>query len=106
MLIDKKAQARLNISTATTTEIIPAPGVGRHIQIDHMSFVNSGANNVDFKSATVFIFDIDFAGAATFAFDNASGDYPIVLLDNDAFNIVTSQAVKVQGIVLYRVVGD
>jgi len=105
MRTDRHAQSMISLSAAATTDLIAAPSAG-HIEIDHINLLPSGGANtitLDFGADSVaYAFD-DNQG---FAFDNTSGDHPIVADEATAVTITLSAATLVTGFVLYRVVGE
>lgn len=102
---DRKALARINVTTAADNTIIAAPSTG-HIEIDHISvLVSGGANNLTFKNGSTTLFNFDLVNDAGWAFDNSFKN-PIELSEATAFILNLGSATQVDGLVLYRVVGE
>lgn len=106
----RKARATIDTATSGENTIIAAPGAGAHIQIDHLTVLPSGgANTIDFRNgsgAGNSIVEFPFDDNQAWVFDNASGEYPITLSNNTAFIINLGSATQVDGLVLYRVIGE
>lgn len=103
----RKARAEIDTATSGDNAIIAAQGSGKTIEIDFFQVMpTGGAQTVSFKngSTQMFAYALDDNQAVTF--DNASGDYPITLSNNTAFNLNLSASTQVSGFVLYRVLGD
>ena len=104
----RKVRVRIDEATSGDRTIIAALGAGTIIEIDFFQVMpTGGANTVQWKdgaSTVMFAYALDDNQAITF--DNASGDYPIVLTANTAFILNLSASTQVSGFVLYRVVGE
>ena len=93
--------AKIDIATAITHEIIPAPGADIRLEIGFLFMKSSGTNTVIIK---------DGATARTGAISEAAqsgevlpmGSAPLLLSANSAFNLTLSAAQQVSGLVNYR----
>jgi len=102
---DRKVLARINTATVGDNTIIDAPSIG-HIEIDHISvLVSGGANNLTFKNGATTLFNFDLVNDAGWAFDNSFKN-PIELSEATAFVLNLGSATQVDGLVLFRVVGQ
>ena len=103
----RRARARINTSSSGNTTLVAAATDGAFYEIDFIQIMPSGGANTvqlrDGSTTVVFSYPLDDNQAQTF--DNASGDYPIVLSSNTAMVLNLSAATQVDGFVLYRVVG-
>lgn len=107
MKSDRKALARVNVATAGSNEIIAAQTSPAFIEIDHVTVLPSGGGQtLTFLDGATTLFSMTLDDNQAWVFDNASGDYPIVLSPASAFNISLSAATQVDGVVLYRVVNE
>ena len=109
MKVDRKDRARIDLSVAGDNTVIAAPGDGRHIAIDHLNFLCSGAaNTIQLKEgADTVITEYAFDDNQAFAFDNANPDLnTLEVRTNLAFVMNLSASAAVTGFVLYRVVGE
>lgn len=97
-------KANIDISTATTTEVIAAVA-GKTIVIDHVNFLAGGTTNVTLKDgSTAYGGAYPLTTQTGVVLDNVMKNYNgvITLTKGSAFNITTSGAVQVSGFVRYR----
>lgn len=94
----------LNVSTATTTELVAAAGSGNKIQVVGLSIVVEGANVVTLKSAATAIGpDWPFAGFGGLGLHQADDGW-METNANEALNITTTTTAKVAVLLMYRLV--
>jgi len=96
--------AKIDISTATTTEIIAAPGAGKKIAIFSIFEKSGGVNQVTWKDGTTAITGAIPEAANSGEVMAVNFDKPLLLGFNKAFNITTGQAVQLSGVVIYGIV--
>ena len=97
---------KIDTANAGQTEIIAAPGVGKHLRV--MGYVLTGATAVvtaKWQSAST-----DKTGPMSFAagpvvapIDN--GDGWMATADNEALNLFLNSAIQVSGHLVYRIIG-
>jgi hypothetical protein len=106
MLTDRKGFVNVDKATANETVVIAAPGVGKHIEIDHFNLLaDGGANTVTLEFGATKIAEYNLASGQAIAFD-APANNALSSGINEAFNLTLSAATSVTGFVLYRIVGD
>jgi hypothetical protein len=94
-------EVAVNITTATTTEVIAAVA-GKTIRIYKIWLRLNGANNVDLKSATTALAgQLQYGNSGEIIYEDHSGNFPISCAAAEAFNLVTSAANGVSGRVWY-----
>lgn len=107
MWTDRLLKADINISTATTTEVIAAPGAGKFLAIDFIAAQTDAANDVTIKDGSTTYggaYNLTAGGGLTFENTIKNKDGIITLTANTALNITTSAATQLSGFVRYRVV--
>jgi len=98
--------ATINISSSGDNTIVVAPGAGKRIYVDYVSFLPTTAVAVTFKSGTTALsgpYPLDTLQA--FTAENASQIESGIIecADNSAFVINLGSAVQVGGFVRYRI---
>ena len=97
--------AQFDVSTATTTSVITAPGAGKRIEVLGYSLSSVGNNVVTLRSADPTVFTVSsVAQTNAFIYDVQTGR-EWVGGDNQAIQIITAAAVRVVGHINYRVIG-
>src|SRR3990167_7649415 len=101
-------KANIDISSAATNEIIPAPSAG-YIVIDFIALMPNSAVTLTLKDgATTYGAALALAEKQPIVFENTihSDQGIITLTAGNAFNILLGSAVQVSGFVRYRVIGQ
>lgn len=96
----------INTSASGNITVIPAPGAGKRIYIDHVNIVPGGTTNVTFfngASAMTGAYPLALGGGLSF--DNSCPLEHGILecADNTALIINNSSPVSLQGFVRYRI---
>lgn len=100
-------KADININTVGDNVIIPAPGDGKYIAIDHINFIPAAALTLQLKDGVT-----NYGGAYPvttlngFVVENSCmNEHGIITLSNNsAFTMNLSAAIQVSGFVRYRIV--
>lgn len=106
---EKEAKADINISTAGDNTIIAAPGDGKYLAIDFVSFIPTLAVSVQFKTgSTNYGGPLPLAAQQALTWENSEGsqDGRITCGNNEAFVINLGGAVQVGGVCRYRIIGQ
>lgn len=106
MNTDRKVQIVFDENTIATHAVIPAPGEGAHIEIDHYTLLPSGGANTLTLDTGDDAFPYVLDDGQALVFDNASGLYPLKVDNNVAFTIALTAATRVTGMILARIVGE
>lgn len=104
-LRDKNTKTKiLDISSATTTELVAAAGSGNIIQVVGLSLFSNGANVVTLKSAATAISPAwNFTGAQGIGLSQEDDGW-METAANEALNITTTTTANVAVLLLYRLV--
>lgn len=94
----------LNISSATTTELVAAAGAGNKIQVVGLSLFTNAANTITLKSAATPISpDWAFLAAGGIGLSQEDDGW-METAANEALNITTTTTANVAVLLLYRLV--
>jgi hypothetical protein len=96
--------AVVNVVTAVTTEIVPAPGAGARIRVLGFFMVAAAAQTWKLQTATTDIFPAAVAAAGVPQSFGPIADGILDCAPNEALQIVTSAAVQLSGWINYAVI--
>lgn len=97
--------AKIDIATAATHEIIAAPGAAKQIVIYTIFTKSTASNTVTWKDGLTALTGAIAEAANSGEVVNFNPEKPLVLTLNSAFNITLGSAQQVSGIVLYAIKG-
>ncbi len=101
--------ASINISTSGNNTLITAPGAGKYLAIDFISFIASGTVTVQMKSGTTdYMGPLPLVSGQTVTWENTpENEHGILTMaDNSAFVMNLSAGIQVGGGIRYRIVGE
>lgn len=90
--------ATITASTATTTELVAAPGAGKRVYVKKIFIQSEGAQDCTLLSASTAL-----TGAIEFADGDWWDEEFFRCGVNEALNLTTTQAVQINGYVIYVV---
>ena len=113
MIQQNRRMASISISSSGDSTIIPAPGDGKYLAIDHINFVTAGAVTVQFKIGPPSL-PTNYGGTYPLTTNQAvtlenayQGEDGIITCGNDGIFIINlGGAVQVSGFVRYRICGE
>lgn len=109
MIVERRINLPLSISTSGSQEVIAAPGAGKRIAIDHINLIVTSAVTLTFYSATNALsgaYPFDTKQAMVLENTTSDPEGVIACNDNEAFNITLGGAVQVSGFIKYRILNN
>lgn len=105
--IETLEKADITVSASGDNTIIAAPGAGKYLAIDFLSFIPSGNVTIQLKDgATAYGGPLPVVSGQPLTWENAMHNEHGVLTmsDNSAFVINLNSAVQIGGIIRYRII--
>jgi len=105
---DKEYTAVISAASSGANTLIAAPGAGKKIFIDFISFFPTSAVTTTFKSGSTAIsgaYPLDAKQAITFENTPQLSHGVMECADNEAFVVTLGGAVQVDGFIRYRIDG-
>ena len=107
MKVDRRARTAIDLETSGDNTVVASPGAGKFIEIDHLDFLCSGgANTIRIKAGSSVIarYSLDDAQGYQFDFNTESGPLALDMDTGLVLNLYGST--QVEGLVIYRIVGE
>ncbi len=108
MKVDRRARTAIDLENSGDNTVIASPGAGKFLEIDHLDFLCSGgANTIRIKAGSTNViarYSLDDAQGYQFDFNTESGPLALEMDTGLVFNLYG--ATQVEGLCIYRIVGE